>query len=294
MTSSAETGDGTDVPVGELTASPAISVLRGVGILAGFLAFTLPLMPVQATLKRLAPRAARRFPHWYHRRACQLFGIRVHVTGHAPYPGPTLFIANHSSWLDIPVLSHVAPLAFVAKKEVGTWPGVSSLARLQNTVFVDRERRQNVGQTAGEITQRLQDGGSIVLFAEGTSTDGNRVLPFRSSLFGAALPNRPAQDRKARATTQKRLAEPHVQTAAIVYRQLHGIPIGRSDRALVSWYGDMEMVGHGWGVLKAGPLDVAVELGPAVPLSQVKNRKVLAAETEGEIRSAVTNLMRNG
>lgn len=257
--------------------------LRATAVLSAFLALTCPLMPVQALLLKVSPRSARRFPYWYHRKVCRLLGIRLHVEGAIASDAPVLVIANHTSWLDIPVLSAVAPLSFVAKKEVGTWPFVSSLARLQRTVFVDRGKRSTVGETAGEITQRLKAGDTVVLFAEGTSSDGNRVLPFKTSLFAAAKPSRMEADGDPGAS---------VQTLAIVYTHLHGVPLQRSDRPLVGWYGDMEMGSHAWELLKAGPLDVHVRIGAPVPLSQFTDRKELARYSEAEVRQAVTGLLR--
>lgn len=257
--------------------------LRATGVLGSFLGLTLPLMPVQAALLRLAPEAARRFPHWYHRRVCALMGIRVHVQGHVTPGVPTLLVSNHTSWLDIPVLSAVAPVSFVAKKEVGGWPFVSSLARLQRTVFVDRQRRTAVGATANEIAQRLATGDAIVLFAEGTSTDGNRVLPFKSSLFAAAKPTGEAAGADMNAV---------VQSVAIVYQRLHGIPLGRADRPLVGWYGDMDMQSHAWQLLQAGPLDVTVIVGPPVPLADFADRKALAERSEAAVRETVVRALR--
>ena len=97
-------------------------------------------------------------------------------------------ISNHVSWIDISVLSAVAPVSFVAKQEVASWPFVSWLAKLQRSVFIDRNRRSEVGDKANEILNRLAAGDHIVLFAEGTSSDGNSVIPFKTSLFAAAKP----------------------------------------------------------------------------------------------------------
>ena len=113
-----------------------MGAFRGGAVLAGFFGLTVPLMPVQAALLRLSPRHARRFPHWYHRHVCRLLGIRIEIEGEVARDRPVLLVANHTSWLDIPVLSAVAPVSFVAKKEVGGWPFVASLARLQRSVFV--------------------------------------------------------------------------------------------------------------------------------------------------------------
>jgi len=250
------------------------------------MAMTLPLMPVQALLLRTSVRGARRFPNWYHRQVCRLVGLRLNIEGELVSDRPVLIVANHTSWLDIPVLSAVAPLSFVAKSEVGGWPFVSSLARLQRTVFVDRKRRVSVGDTASEIMSRLSTGDTIVLFAEGTSSDGNRVLPFKSSLFGAVK----AGGRSDGGATSSAV----VQTLAIVYTRLHGVPLGRADRPLIGWYGDMEMGGHAWELLKAGPIDVAISIGPPVPLDAFADRKQLARHSEVEVRRQVVNLLRGG
>jgi 1-acyl-sn-glycerol-3-phosphate acyltransferase len=260
--------------------------LRAATVLAKFFGLTVPLMPVQAALVRTGSRHARTFPHWYHKRVCRMLGIRVHVDGAVVRDRPVLIVANHTSWLDIPVLSAVAPLSFVAKKEVGTWPFVRNLARLQRTVFVDRTRRTSVGETAGEMLDRLAAGDALVLFAEGTSSDGNRVLPFKTSLFAAAKPGRKTGAEVVR-------SDAVVQTLSIAYTHLHGVPLSRSDRPLIGWYGDMEMAGHAWELLKSGPIDVRIRIGPPVALDSFDDRKQLAAYTEAEVRRNVIELLRS-
>lgn len=261
-----------------------MGALRGATVLTGFFALTLPLMPVQAVLLRLSRPHARRFPNWYHRQVCRILGIRIEIDGEVARDRPVLLVANHTSWLDIPVLSAVAPVSFVAKKEVGGWPFVSSLARLQRSVFVDRARRTAVGEAAGEILARLAQGDAIVLFAEGTSSDGNRVLPFMTSLFAAARPSPKAGGPLA--------PDAVVQTLSLVYTRLHGIPLGRSDRPLVGWYGDMEMRSHAWRLLKSGPLDVRIRIGAPAPLSSFADRKDLARHSEAQVREHVVRILR--
>ena len=260
-----------------------MSAFRGGAILASFFALTVPLMPVQALLLRVDPKRARTFPNWYHRRVCRLLGIRILLDGEVVRDRPVLLVANHTTWLDIPVLSAVAPVSFVAKKEVGTWPFVSALARLQRSVFVDRTRRTAVGQAAGEILARLGQGDTIVLFAEGTSSDGNRVLPFMTSLFAGAKPS---------SGEGAAVLDAVVQTLSVVYTRLHGIPLGRADRPAVAWYGDMEMRSHAWALLKAGPLDVQIRVGTPVPLTSFAGRKELARHSEAQVREHVVRILR--
>ena len=253
-----------------------IGSLRASVLLAVFMAVTLPLMLVQYAFLKLGLRQAKTLPHGYHKFVCRLLGIRVHVNGELDPSRPVLLVSNHVSWLDITALSAVAPVSFVAKSEVGTWPFVSWLAKLQRSVFIDRSRRTLVKDKAGEIAERLANGDNIVLFAEGTSSDGNRILPFRSYLFSAAsMAPSPANDNGPEAV---------VQTVAIAYTHLHGLPILRHERPLVAWYGEMDMMSHAWNVLKSGPLDVTVRLGEPVRLASLRDRKQLAAFSEAQVR----------
>ena len=261
-----------------------MTTLRAIILLLGFFALTLPLIPVQAALLRFFPTHARRLPHWYHRQVCRLLGVNLSVNGHVDQSRPVLLVANHTSWLDIPVLSAVAPVSFVAKQEVSSWPFVSWLARLQRTVFINREKRGDVGRAMNVMLDRLANGDSIVLFPEGTSSDGNRVLNFRTSLFAAAKP----PEKFARSLDQ----EVVVQTVAVVYRHLHGVPLSRAERTMVSWYGDMDMLSHAWNYLKAGPLDVEVAVGVPQPLDNYKDRKDLARRTEDDVRGHVMRTLR--
>jgi 1-acyl-sn-glycerol-3-phosphate acyltransferase len=250
--------------------------MRASVLLVVFFAVTLPLMLLQYVLTKLDLPQAKTLPHVYHKLVCRVLGIRVHVTGALDAKHPVLLVSNHVSWLDIPALSAFAPVCFVAKSEVGTWPFVSLLAKLQRTVFVDRSRRTLVKDKAGEIAERLAQGDNIVLFAEGTSSDGNRILPFRSSLFSAASFAPPAANDNG--------LEAVVQTVAITYTHLHGLPILRHERPLVAWYGEMDMLSHAWNVLKSGPLDVTICISEPVMLASLRDRKALAAFSEAQVR----------
>ena len=176
-------------------------------------------------------------------------------------------VANHTSWADIIIFSAVTPLSFVAKAEIARWPFFGTLARLQRTVFVERTRRSATGETRDEIRERLLAGDTLLLFPEGTSHDGNRVLPFKSALLGAA---------EARLASG---AHVKVQPVSAAFTGLHGLPMGRENRPLFAWYGDMEMVPHLWEALLAGPLDVVVRFHAPLSLDRM-DRKTLAAKAQ--------------
>ncbi|MCP1336417.1 lysophospholipid acyltransferase family protein [Futiania mangrovi] len=251
--------------------------LRAITLLSLFAAWTLALMPVQWAALRLPGRAKVRIPHLYHRSLLRLFGLRMRVTGAPVAPGPVLIVANHQSWVDIVTLSALTELSFIAKGEVGTWPFFGTLARLQRTVFVDRTRRNHTGRQRDEIRARLDAGDRLVLFAEGTSNDGNRVLPFRTALFGAVeLSGTPA---------------PCVQPVSVAYTRLHGLPMGRTYRPIVAWYGDMDLAPHLWDWLKAGPMDVEIHVHPPVDPAETGDRKRLARRCETDVRRGLRALL---
>lgn len=210
----------------------------------------------------------------YHRLVCRVLGVRVEVVGHAPERGPLLIASNHVSWLDIVVLSAVAPLSFVAKKEVGTWPLFGSLARLQRTVFVDRESRHATGGARDEMRERLKAGDTLVLFAEGTSGDGRSVLPFKSSFFGAA-----------------EIPGVLVQPVTLAYRGHRNLPMTRRLLPSYAWYGDMELLPHLLGAVRSGPVEVTVICHPPLSLSGERNRKALARHAEEQVRRGLVEAL---
>ncbi|BAT58036.1 2-acyl-glycerophospho-ethanolamine acyltransferase [Variibacter gotjawalensis] len=248
-------------------------MLRIIYVAVAFLTLTAILIPVQWLAVRFRWRLRRAIPVFFHRTVCKLLGVRITVGGRRADAKQLLIAANHSSWLDIPVLTTLAPMVFVAKREVSTWPLFGLLARLQRTVFVDRERRAKVADTADEMAARLAEGDPVVLFAEGTSNDGNRVLPFRSSLIGAAH----AAMRSGGGTVT-------VQPLALVYTHLSGLPTGRIDRPRVAWYGDMDLLPHLGGIVRTGAVDATIVWGTPIEVGPDTDRKVLTIRLENDVR----------
>lgn len=226
-----------------------------------FLLFTFAMMPVQGLLLALGLPARRRFPRFYHHWATRLLGLDIVVRGTPSAVHPTLFAANHSSYFDITVLASLLEVSFIAKSDMANWPFFGRLAKLQRSVFVDR-KPGNVTDHASEVAGRLAAGDSLVLFAEGTTSDGNRILPFKSALFSVA----------EQASPDKPLA---IQPVSVVPTHLDGIPLGRSLRPIYSWFGDMPLMSHAWAALCMGRITVTVEFHPAFAASGI-SRKSLA------------------
>jgi lyso-ornithine lipid O-acyltransferase len=235
-----------------------------------FIAVTLPLMPLQALFLLSWPNMARCFPHFYHRFVRKLLGIKLNVNGTLPTTGQCLIVSNHVSWIDIVVLSAVAPLSFVAKREVAHWPFFGWLSKLQRTVFVDRERRHSTKHSRSELETRLANGDRLVLFPEGTSNDGASLFPFKSSFFAAA--------------TAPEIA---IIPVTLVYKQHWGLPLARRNRSMFAWYADMDLIPHLWGALCAGPLTVDILIHPALDDETGLNRKTAAAVAERTIRRSL-------
>jgi len=118
------------------------------------------------------------------RRVGRIFRLKIQSAGMIPAGG--LLICNHLSYLDILVLASLMPAVFVAKREVKSWPAMGWLAQLGGTVFIDRQRRTHVGEVNHEIEAALNDGALVIVFPEGTSSDGETILPFKSSLLQPA------------------------------------------------------------------------------------------------------------
>ena len=210
-----------------------------------YITLTLLLMPVQRMAVTLNLPLAANLPRWYHGWSCRIFGMNIIVRSQPSPTHPTLFVSNHSSYFDILILGSLFNCSFIAKSDMIDWPLVGQLAKLQRSVFVDR-KPANVGEHSDEIARRLKAGDSLVLFAEGTTSDGNRILPFKSSLLSVA----------EQAPPELNLT---IQPVSIVATRLDGMPLGRSMRPIYAWYGDMPLLPHAWSAMKAGRLTIEIE-----------------------------------
>ena len=252
---------------------PPHSAFQATARLLAYAALTLFLMPIQAAALVLHRRLSIALPMLYHRLCCRIFGIEVAITGAPSTAHPTLFVSNHMSYLDITVLGSVIRGSFVAKAEVASWPVFGWLARLQRTVFVKRQRAATAVQGT-VMRNRLLAGDSLVLFPEGTSSDGNRTLRFKSSLLVVAdvtIDGQPIA----------------VQPVSIAYAQLDGIPMGRLIRPYFAWYGDMILASHLWRMAGLGTVTVAVHFHPPTTVVACGSRKALAQVAQSAVARGV-------
>lgn len=258
-------------------------MLRIAAIASAIVLVTATLGPLQWLAGALRLPVRRWIPLLYHRALCGLLGVRIRVVGERHAAPALMIVSNHTSWLDIPVIASRMPLVFIAKREVSTWPLFGQLAKLQRTVFVDRTRRHKTADVNAEIASRMAEGDPVVLFGEGTSSDGNRVLAFRSALIGAA------RDALAEAEHAERV---WLQPLSVAYVGLDGLPMGRQHRGRVAWYGDLDLLPHLSEVIRGGAIDVTLTWGPPVAFDVNSDRKAVARTLEGTVRRLTGTTLR--
>lgn len=253
----------------------ARAVRRGVTVML----WTLLCMPIQAVCLLLPGRAKVAFARCYWSMVSRLLGVQVRVIGSAAgVPGgrPIVFVSNHSSWLDVPVLGGCLDACFVSKNDVAGWPLISTVARLGRTVFVSRQRGAT-GRERDMMRGRLARGDNLLLFPEGTTSDGSRVLPFRSSFFSIAEGQDP----------------PLVQPVSIVYDRLGGLPTGRAARPIFAWYGDIDLASHFWQLAQHRGLRASILLHTPLDPARFANRKALAHAVWKSVADGAATLRQN-
>jgi lyso-ornithine lipid O-acyltransferase len=239
--------------------------LRVVRRFLSLLLWTLMAMPILALCLMLPGPPKVAFARFYWVLFSRLLGVQVQVIGNPvshQAARPVLFVSNHSSWVDVPVVGGVVDGCFVAKGEIERWPLVNLIAWLGRTVFVTR-RRGATGRERDAMRGRLAAGDNLILFPEGTSSDGSRVLPFRSAFFAIADAPPGAQP-------------PLIQPVSVAYDRLGSLPMGRARRPVFAWYGDMDLASHFWRLGQQSGLRATVLLHAPLDPVRYPDRKALA------------------
>ena len=218
------------------------------------------LLPPYAVFLALAPKKRHHVARLFFRACVALTGLRLKVTG-GPAAGMAIYAANHASYLDIPVLGAVLPQGvFVAKSEVAEWPLFGFLARLSRTLFISR-KAGDINAQCEKLTNRINRGAGLILFPEGTSTDGSHVKAFKSSLFACLN----GVERDA-----------WVQPVSIAYtRHKDDTPLRQTEREQFTWFGDMTLAPHLLNVFGIQGCEVHVVFHDPLPANAFANRKAL-------------------
>ena len=235
--------------------APGLAVWRFSLIALVFLTYT----PVYWVLLKLNKPLGLRFGRFYVSSWRKCIGHQLIIKGQLSKTTPTLYVCNHSSYVDILVLGTFIPARFVAKKEVGKWPIMGWLATKQGTIYIDRSRNA-IADGTEKLIEHLNQGESLILFPEGTTSDGCRILPFGSSFFDVAMKNNVV-----------------VQPITITYACWDGLPMPRFMRKLCGWFSpDIDMVPHLWSIAQWGTVQVVVDLHPPLNPQDFSSRKALS------------------
>ncbi len=244
---------------------------------AGALVATGAFLPPAYAARLMDLKAADAMPQLWHRAVSRSLGVHVTLSGELA-SGSVLYVSNHLSWLDIPVLGSRLKGAFVAKAEVGEMGVVGFFADMQDTIYVERGRRSRSAAQANAIHDRLAEGENVILFPEGTSNDGVRLLPFKSTLFSVLEGSGSEAFR--------------IQPVTLAYTHLNGLPLTRNRLIELAWIGDMELGPHALDCMRLGRIDAEIRCHDTVRLSDFADRKALARHCESVIGVGYRQLTR--
>lgn len=262
-----------------MTRTSVTSRLRAARRLSLIGLWTLPSLLIQMIFVLLPGRPKVVFARIYWAAFSRLMGLKVRVIGQlasGTSERPVIFVSNHSSWVDIPVVGGVLDGCFVAKGDVAGWPVIGTIARLGRSVFVSRQRGSTVRER-DTMRGMLASGDNLILFPEGTSSDGSRVLPFRSSFFSIAEGD----------------SRPIIQPVSVVYDRLGGLPAGRATRPVFAWYGDMDIASHSWRLTQHRGLRVTVLLHAPLDPARFADRKALSHAVWRTVADGAATLRQN-
>jgi 1-acyl-sn-glycerol-3-phosphate acyltransferase len=248
--------------------------LRGIARTILFLGWTLLLVPPYLIFFPLGRWIRRPFVNLWHRGVCAIISLKVHQHGTPLKSQRVLLAGNHISYLDIPVLASCHDITFVAKADVASWPLFGFLARIAQTAFIERKPSQARKQKA-ELKQRILSGERLMIFPEGTSSNGSSVLPFKTALFEMVM-------------------EENIKDACFIQPVSIGIspnnngkPLTTEQRDRFAWYGDMTLLPHLWSVFCQRSVDVEVIFHAPAKANDFSDRKELAIWAEDQVTSGL-------
>lgn len=241
------------------------------------------IVPADMLLRAMTLRNRPVLRMAFHRALARALGVRItsHGRDAASSAGPggrpaVLYVCNHLSWADIPVLGARIRAAFVAKSDVAGWGPVGWLASYAGTIYVSRERRHSAGEQKDAIAARLARGESVILFPEGTNGDGVDVLPFKSALFSAVAG----------------AGDVLVQPVTLAYTRINGMPATRRHLPYLAWIGDTQLGPHAMDFMALGKVQAEILFHDPVRPGDFADRKSLARHCETVIAQGYRRLMR--
>jgi 1-acyl-sn-glycerol-3-phosphate acyltransferase len=248
--------------------------LRAVAFVLTMAFFVIIVAPLQALARSSNWPLQHEIQKFFCRTMCRIIGIQVIAKVGLQAAAPRFVVANHVSWTDILAIAGLYPLVFLAKSEVSGWPVLGFLARLQGTIFVDRSHRQAIPKVNAALAEELRQGRDVVVFAEGTSSNGTQVLKFNASHFAMLIELAKGPPK----------AQVLVVPAAFAYFP-RGTENGANSAAFdVGWYGEMTFVPHLWSLMRRGGARCHIYFGEPIDPTAFADRKELAAAAEIRVR----------
>ncbi len=251
-----------------------MSILRLILILGCLCFIILISIPIQILCNLIGFKLKKIYPLLFYRMIKFITGININFDSTKLYKKSkgVLYIANHVSWFDIICLGTLLNARFIAKKEVSKMGIFGFLAKLSNTFFIDNENKNRIIEYNQLIQKKLQEGENFIIFPEGTTSDGNGIINFKSSMLECAFDD------------QNQI---NIQPISICYSKLNNIPMGIYLRRNIAWVGDTSMVGAMANFLRSGRITVDIIFHEIMNINNFENRKELAVYCEMKILSGL-------
>ncbi len=241
-----------------------------------FIFLTINLILLKTFLQTFTKRISQKLVQIFHKLVLWFININVEVIGNRNLKNvPTLYVSNHLSYLDIPVLGSTINGRFIAKNEISNWPILGYLSKVGNTIFINRNL-SFLKTNKSIIFDYISKGDNIILFPEGTTSDGIRVLRFKSSLLTSL--------------EQKNI---YIQPIIINYESINGMPLNRWLKPIIAWYGDMDLKPHLINILKLFSIKAKIIILPALNGRNFTNRKDMTSTLHHAIDSFYSNELNN-
>ncbi|MAI29904.1 MAG: hypothetical protein CMP38_06830 [Rickettsiales bacterium] len=233
------------------------------------------LTPIQYILVKIKLRYRIYIPIIFHKILLRILGIKVKLIGQKISKRPLILAGNHTSYIDIIILGSIMPICFIAKNEIKSWFLFGFLAKLQNTIFIKRKNIKTL-ESIKNINKDLDSESAIVLFPEGTTNSGKKVLNFKSSLFNLFENNNTLR----------------LQNFSLCYTHVNNMPIDNRTRPQISWYGDMNIITHLLNFLKLSSVNATVVLHPAMSIKGL-DRKAISMSSIKQVKEGIVLAFKN-
>ncbi len=235
----------------------------------------LALAPIQFILVKIKLKYRIYIPIIFHKILLKILGVKVKLIGQKTSIRPLILAGNHTSYIDIIILGSIMPICFIAKQEIKSWFLFGFLAKMQNTIFIKRKNFKTL-ENIKSINNDLGSNSAVVLFPEGTTNSGKKILNFKSSLFNIFENNNTLR----------------LQNFSLCYTHVNGMPIDNRTRPLISWYGDMNIVKHLLNFLKLSSVNATLILHPVMQFKD-ENRKTISMLSFKQVKDGIVAAFKN-